>query len=142
MKSCPPVFALLAHSDRSSRTRKISYPPSLIRDTTSAIASESDSDSLIASPSSFHEMLQLLIHSSPRCRDKLSKPLDAFFARNGSPSVPVRHCTPEAVKIEGVSPLSTARKLGAVARVAGKQVRRSRTVGAFGRHSRHRELDD
>src|SRR5580704_14023936 len=37
----------------ASSTRKISYPPSLIRDTTSAIGSESASDSLIASPSSF-----------------------------------------------------------------------------------------
>ena len=43
----------------------------------------------------------------------------------------VRHCTPETAKIEGVSPLSTARKLGVVARLAGKQVRGSRTGGAL-----------
>src|ERR1700726_3403897 len=37
----------------ASSTRKMSYPPSLILDTTSAICSLSASDSLIASPSSF-----------------------------------------------------------------------------------------
>ena len=37
---------------------------------------------------------------------------------------------PEAVKIEAVSKVSTARKLGVVARVAGQQVKRSRTVRA------------
>src|SRR5205807_8848772 len=37
----------------ASSTRKMSYPPSLIRETTSAICSESARDSLIASPSSF-----------------------------------------------------------------------------------------
>src|SRR6202050_793038 len=37
----------------ASRTRKMSYPPSLMRETTSAICSESESDSLMASPSSF-----------------------------------------------------------------------------------------
>jgi hypothetical protein len=37
---------------------------------------------------------------------------------------------PEAVKIEAVSKVSTARKLGVVARVAGQQVKRSRTVQA------------
>src|SRR5712692_9105036 len=37
----------------ASSTRKMSYPPSLILATTSAICSESESDSLIASPSSF-----------------------------------------------------------------------------------------
>ena len=42
------------------------------------------------------------------------------------------HCTPEAAKIEGVSPLSTARKLGVAARVAGRQAQRSRTLGALG----------
>jgi hypothetical protein len=36
----------------------------------------------------------------------------------------------EAVKIEAVSKVSTARKLGVVARVAGQQVKRSRTVRA------------
>ncbi len=37
---------------------------------------------------------------------------------------------PEAVKIEAVSKVSTARKLGVVARVAAQQVKRSRTVQA------------
>src|SRR3984893_3118526 len=37
----------------ASRTRNMSYPPSLMRETTSAICSESERDSLIASPSSF-----------------------------------------------------------------------------------------
>jgi len=37
---------------------------------------------------------------------------------------------PEAVKIEGVSKVSTARKLGVVARVAAQQANRSRTVQA------------
>src|ERR1035438_8605650 len=37
----------------ASSTKKMSYPPSLIRETTSAIRSESANDSLIASPSSF-----------------------------------------------------------------------------------------
>ena len=37
---------------------------------------------------------------------------------------------PRAVKIEAVSKVSTARKLGVVARVAGQQVKRSRTVRA------------
>src|ERR1700726_3271091 len=41
----------------ASSTRKISYPPSLIRETTSEICSESDEDSLIASPSSFMSCL-------------------------------------------------------------------------------------
>ncbi len=35
---------------------------------------------------------------------------------------------PEAVKIEAVSKVSTARKIGVVARVAGQQAKRSRTV--------------
>ena len=37
---------------------------------------------------------------------------------------------PEAVKIEAVSKVSTARKLGVVARVAAQQAKRSRTVRA------------
>jgi hypothetical protein len=37
---------------------------------------------------------------------------------------------PEAVKIEAVSKVSAARKLGVVARVAGQQVKRSRTARA------------
>ena len=37
---------------------------------------------------------------------------------------------PEAVKIEAVSQVSTARKLGVVARVAAQQAKRSRTVRA------------
>lgn len=37
---------------------------------------------------------------------------------------------PEAVKIEAVSKVSTARKLGAVARVASQQAKRSRTAQA------------
>jgi hypothetical protein len=37
---------------------------------------------------------------------------------------------PQAVKIEAVSKVSTAQKLGVVARVAGQQVKRSRTVRA------------
>ncbi len=37
---------------------------------------------------------------------------------------------PEAVKIEAVSKVSTARKLGVVARVAGQQAKRNRTVQA------------
>jgi hypothetical protein len=37
---------------------------------------------------------------------------------------------PEAVKIEAVSKVSTAQKLGVVARVAGKQAGRSRTLRA------------
>jgi hypothetical protein len=39
---------------------------------------------------------------------------------------------PEAVKIEAVSKVSTGRKLGVVARVAGQQVKRSRTARAVG----------
>jgi len=38
---------------------------------------------------------------------------------------------PEAVKIEGVSNLSTWRKAGVVARVAGQQAQRSRTFNAL-----------
>lgn len=38
---------------------------------------------------------------------------------------------PTAVKIEAVSKVSTAQKLGVVARVAGQQARRSRTVRAL-----------
>src|SRR5579859_1782329 len=41
----------------ASSTRKMSYPPSLMRETTSEICSESDRDSLIASPSSFMSCL-------------------------------------------------------------------------------------
>jgi hypothetical protein len=37
---------------------------------------------------------------------------------------------PQAVKIEAVSKVSTARKLGVVARVAGQQAKRSRTLRA------------
>jgi hypothetical protein len=37
---------------------------------------------------------------------------------------------PQAVKIEAVSKVSTVRKLGVVARVAGQQVKRSRTARA------------
>ena len=37
---------------------------------------------------------------------------------------------PQAVKIEAVSKVSTCRKLGVVARVAGQQVGRSRTLSA------------
>jgi hypothetical protein len=39
---------------------------------------------------------------------------------------------PQAVKIEAVSKVSTTQKLGVVARVAGQQARRSRTVRALG----------
>ncbi len=46
----------------------------------------------------------------------------------------LRHCNAfvkrEAVKIEAVSKVSTVRKLGVVARVAGQQVKRSRTARA------------
>jgi hypothetical protein len=47
----------------------------------------------------------------------------------------LRYCSAfvkrEAVKIEAVSKVSTARKLGVVARVAGQQAKRSRTVRAM-----------
>jgi hypothetical protein len=39
---------------------------------------------------------------------------------------------PQAVKIEAVSKVSNTQKLGVVARVAGQQARRSRTVRALG----------
>jgi hypothetical protein len=54
---------------------------------------------------------------------------ESFLADAG-----LRHCNafvkPQTVKIEAVSKVSTVRKLGVVARVAGQQVKRSRTARA------------
>jgi len=49
----------------ASSTRKMSYPPSFILATTSAICSLSASDSLIALAQFFHQLLQLLVHIPP-----------------------------------------------------------------------------
>jgi hypothetical protein len=55
------------------------------------------------------------------------RPLNGFDRRAQACAI----VAPEAVKIEAVSKVSTARKLGVVARVAGQQVKRSRTARAL-----------
>jgi hypothetical protein len=46
----------------ASRTRKGSYPSSLMRETTAEIGPVSERDLLMASPNSFHPFFELLVH--------------------------------------------------------------------------------
>jgi hypothetical protein len=58
--------------------------------------------------------------------------LDACGSRTVSPEPQVRAIVaPQAVKIEAVSKVSTARKIGVAGRVAVQQAKRSRTVRAI-----------
>src|SRR5712692_4073160 len=83
----------------ASSTRKMSYPPSLILETTSAICSLSASDSLIASPSSFISCFSCWSTSPPE--DDVGR-LPALPYLDAVTVYPVRnthrhdrHCTPE-----------------------------------------------
>jgi hypothetical protein len=82
-----------------------------------------------------HELFELLIQLVPPDR-RLPGAIPSYTldARGGRTVCrPAQACAivaPEAVKIEAVSKVSTARKLGAVARVASQQAKRSRTVQA------------
>src|ERR1700747_2773078 len=87
----------------ASSTRKISYPPSLMRDTTSEICSESERDSLMASPSSFMSCLSCGSTSPPS-----QSPYNyrCHLTPNGSPVVVRWRCAivdPDAGKIEAVN---------------------------------------
>src|ERR1700758_874950 len=84
----------------ASSTRKISYPPSFILDTTSAICSLSASDSLIASPSSFISCFSCWSTLPPGENigrlPALLKYLDAVTSDSvRNPHRHARHCNPE-----------------------------------------------
>ncbi len=109
-----------------------------MRETTSAIWSESASDSLMASPSSFIELLEFLIHDASRVLVRLH-----FFRCSCAAVGSCRETTRAGVFYIGsliksmtMSPLSTGRKLGIAARIAGQQLRRTRTFGAVMRAGR------
>src|SRR5271157_2300793 len=76
----------------ASRTRKMSYPPSLMRATTSEICSESERDSLMASPSSFMSCFSCGSTGSP---DSSCRPtnLDAVVGKTVRRLQPWRHCS-------------------------------------------------
>src|SRR5882724_1461508 len=88
----------------ASSTRKMSYPPSLILETTSAICSLSANDSLIASPSSFISCFSCWSTSPPE--DDFSRLL-ASHTLDAVTGYPVRKpaglpviVTPNAAKID------------------------------------------
>jgi hypothetical protein len=77
----------------------------------------------------FHQLLQLWIHGPPSKSISYNR-LDAARGKTVHARERWLIVAPQAAKIEGVAKVSTARKLGVVAHVAGRQVGRNRMVRA------------